>query len=189
MWAAIRSDDAQPAIGRKEILEEIITVGRPCGRSLQTQRIDTPHTLIAQLRLRRFEVVPESIPGFGRVGYLQAGLLNKRIPDMKRQRRGFVWSLVRATRFGDAIVVTRPEISSWMQLRLQRINYVAEVHEFVFPSVLRDNSRLLDVVRHHIRNVAAGERRNNLLHQGRKRDEAIIDSVAALFLVVGNHVA
>src|SRR6516162_10071970 len=152
MWAAIRGDDAGPTIGRKEILEKIVTVGWPCGRSLQTQRIDAPHTLTAQLRLRRFEVVPESIPSFGRVGYLQARLLNQRTPDMKRQRRGFVRGLVRATRFGDAVVETRPEIGSWMQLRLQRINYVAEVHEFVFPSVLRDNSRILDVVRHHIRN-------------------------------------
>jgi hypothetical protein len=42
-------------------------------------------------------------------------------------------------------------------------------------------------VRNHIRNIAAGEPRDDLLQQRRKRDQAVINRVAALLLILGDH--
>src|SRR6516225_7368430 len=74
-----------------------------------------------------------------------------------------------------------------MQLRLQWFNYIAEVHKLVFPGVRRNDNLALSVVRNHIRNIAAGEPRDDLLHQRRKWDQTVIDPVAALLLILGDH--
>src|SRR6516165_10774288 len=74
-----------------------------------------------------------------------------------------------------------------MQLRLQWFYYVAEVHKLIFPGVRWNDSRARGLVRNHIRNIAAGESRDDLLLQRRKRDQAVIDRVAALLLILGDH--
>src|SRR6516225_816166 len=74
-----------------------------------------------------------------------------------------------------------------MQLRLQWLNYIAEVHQLIFPGVRRNDSRARGFMRNHIRNIAAGEPRDDLLQQRRKRDQAVIDGVTALLLILGDH--
>ena len=88
MTLAVRRDDVVAAVGDQEVVEGVVAVGRPVGGRLQAVNVDVALGL-AQLLLHRLEEVPERVPGLGRVGQLEAGLLDHRVPDVERQHAAF----------------------------------------------------------------------------------------------------
>ena len=83
---AVRRDDVLAAVGDHEMREQVVAVVRSDRGDLQAKRVDLPHALGAQRLLRRLEEIPERIPGLGRVGHFQAGLLDQIAPDVERRR-------------------------------------------------------------------------------------------------------
>ena len=64
-----------------------------------------------------------------------------------------------------------------------RVDDVADLDHFVVPGVLRNDDLRRNVVRYEVRDIAAGDRRNDLLHQRGEGDQAVVDRVAARLLV------
>ena len=98
-----------------------------------------------------------------------------------------VGRVVEAALLGDVVVVLRRQERGRMIVLLLRLDHVADVDEPVVPGVLRHHRLIGDVVGQHVGHVAAGERRDDFLHQRRERHEAVIDDVAACLLVLGHH--
>src|SRR5262249_48779323 len=137
--------------------------------------------------LHRLEEIPEGVPGFRRVGKFVSGFLDQRAPDVKRQRAGHVRGQVEAALFGDVVVVLRREQRGRMVVGFLRLHDVGRVGEPVVPGILRNDRVGSGGMGEQVRHVAAGERRDDLLHQGPERNDAEVDDVAARLLVGGDH--
>ena len=74
-----------------------------------------------------------------------------------------------------------------MVVRLLRLDHVGQVDDFVVPGVLWEDCLAGVVVLHEIRHVAAGQRRDDLLHDRPERNDAEVDNVAARLLVLRDH--
>ena len=76
-----------------------------------------------------------------------------------------------------------------MIVRFLGFDDVGDFDNLVVPGILRNDDLVVDVVGDQIGDIAAGDRRDDLLHQRRKRDEAVVDRVAARLLVIGDDFA
>ena len=185
MRLAVRRDDVVAAVGDQEVVEGVVSVGRPVGGRLQAVDVDVALGL-AQLLLHRLEEVPERIPGLGRVGQLEAGLLDHRVPDVERQHAAFDRNVGVAALLGDVVVVLGRQQRRRMEVILLGLDDVCDVKQLVVPGILRHDRLVGDVVEHDVGCVAAGQARDDLLHRRPEGDEAELDLVAAR-LLVGRH--
>src|SRR5262249_44748892 len=115
------------------------------------------------------------------------GFLDQRTPDMERQHGGLERSVVDTALLRDFVVILRREERGGVVVRLLGFHYVAEVHQPVVPGILGDDRVWGSVVGHHIRDVAGGQRPDDLLHQRGEGNEREVDLVSARLLVSLNH--
>ena len=180
---AVRGHEVLAAIGDQEGVEGGDRVD-PVGGQLIAIGVDVAHPLLAQAVLHRFEEVEEGIPGVRDIGDLEARLLDQRVPDVERPAGDPQRHHVVAALFGDAVVVVAGVDRDRDEIFFLRLDDVADIEELVVPGVQRGKFEVggFDNVRHR----AALDRRDRLLAQRRKRDDAELDLVAARLLIIGD---
>src|SRR6202011_4741437 len=89
---------------------------------------------------------------------------------------------------GDVVVILGGQKRRGMEVRLLSFHHVGHIDELVVPGVLRDDRHGTGEVLHDIRHVAAGQRRDDLLHHRPERNDAYLEGVPARLLVLGDEV-
>src|SRR5262245_43279694 len=189
MRPAVVRDDPLAAMGDQEVVEQCVAVGRSVGSGLETQRIETAHAFLAQFLLHRLEEIPESVPGLRRVRHFVTGLLDQRVPNVDRRHGPPVGNAVVATLLRNVVEILGRKNCRRMVLRLLGLNDVSHVDKPVVPGILWYHRLEGGLVTHQIRDVAAGQCGDDLLHQRPERNEAGVNGVAARLFVLRDHVA
>ncbi len=182
--AAVGRDDAPAAVGKHEMVEQRVAVGRPGGGDLQSQRIDAALALLAQLLLHRLEEVEIGVPGFRCVRQFEARLLDQRVPHVHRRHGGLVGREVEGPPLFHVVVVLRGEQGRRVIVGPLRLDDVGHVDRAVDPGVLRQHPGLGAIIGYQVGDVAAGQRRDHLLGQRTEGNDGVVEPVAARLLVV-----
>jgi len=106
---------------------------------------------------------------------------------VERQHGHLERRVVDAALLRDVVVILGREDRHGMILRLLGLHDVGEVEQLAVPGILRDDRVGGGVVAHDVRDVARGQRPDDLLHQRRERNEGKVDLVAARLLVFRDH--
>jgi hypothetical protein len=92
---------------------------------------------------------------------------------------------IKAAPFFDAVVAIGGKQSGLGVFLSLGLDDVGHIDQLAVPGVQRNELGRGVLVK--VRNNTAGHRGHDLLTQGRKRHDAVVDFVAAGFLVIGNH--
>ncbi len=143
--------------------------------------------MFSQLVLNRKEEVDEGVPLLRDVGDPVARFLDEAAPDMERSNRRGVRRAVVGALFLDVVVAMGSFKHGGHHFRLLRLHHVADIDKAVLPRLQR--RRLGRRHRDQVGHDAAGNRRDDLLPQRRKRHDAEVDLVAARLLEIGDDLA
>ena len=183
MQFAVRRDEVLAAIGHQKALKRDGGID-PVGGQLIAIGVNVARALRPQFVLHRHEEIEECVPGIRNIRNLETCLLDQRIPNMKRDPSCLHWHAVECALLGRVVVAVGGAQRRVDVLRFLGLDDVADVDELVGPCVQRQKGEI--GVFHDVRDDAAGYGRDFLLAQRRERNDAVLDLIAAGFLVVGH---